>query len=134
MDWITRIRTVIYGGMICVPCMFSVLSIWKTSIPMVVAAVILVYVVVACFPFSKGYERIWVFLVAGVTVIPWNLVATFWWLQGEKEGTLLLERILEAIFVHIVLFCAEEVAFAFLSKKIWRKQKRISVKVEDREG
>lgn len=127
MVCLKRLFAVVCGLLMAVPFVVSCVSVWKGSLILAVVSIILVFVVVALLPFANGYERIWVYLVAAVTVIPWNVLAIFWWMQEMDSGiTFFLVQVARVMLIYIVLFCTEELIFGFLGRLIWTRQKKIS--------
>lgn len=134
MTWLRRMGEVVSGLLMLLPFFIACLSVREGSLGLAAGSVAAVFAVVAVLPFTRGYERIWVFLIAALAVIPWNVTAAVWWLRKtEYEITLFPAQIARGMLIYLILFCVEEMIAACFGRIIWRKQKvLVDAKIHDR--
>lgn len=126
MKWVKWLFAVVCGLLILAPFAVACVSVWKGSLPLAITSIILVFVVVALLPFARGFERIWVYLVAALTVIPWNVLGICWWIQESEYGiTFFPVQVARVMLIYIILFCTEELIFAWVGRGIWPKQRAL---------
>ena len=111
-------------GIGVLPAIFTVIAYFKSPYWIIGTAVTL-FALVGILPFCRHRQNLWMFLFVGVFSIPVNISLTKSIALSMLSYETPLCTIINAALVFFVLFSVEEVAFAAVTRIIWRKQYRL---------
>lgn len=117
---------IIFLAVAILPLLLSVLASIKESIIITILGILALLFAILFLPFTNGYENIWMFLLVAVSGIPLNVMMVkkiMYYIFFEND--IFLVQLLRWLLLYILIFCAEEVLFGFLTSLIWRNQKKI---------
>lgn len=119
-------ENIIFLAIAILPLLLSVLVSIRESITITILVIIALLCALWFLPFTNKHENIWMFLLVAISGIPLNVMMV------KKimdliffEIDIFLVQLLRWLLLYILIFCAEEVVFGFLTSLIWRNQKKI---------
>ena len=121
-------KSFIYILMPIIALAFSIMSVFKHSVSFTLIAVVLVYIIVAIYPFAKDHEIIWLFLISHIVLIPQNIVIGLYIDIGFYiELNTILNTILISIIKYGLVISVEETVLCYVGRLIWKRQKQFIV-------
>lgn len=108
-----------------VPTAFLVISYFKHSPIWIIGTALSLFVLVALLPFCHRRENLWMFIFVAIFGLPINIYLSKECtplLFGDDSG---IELFCYSALVFFVLFSIEEIAFATITRIIWRRQYKL---------
>ena len=108
-----------------VPTAFLVISYIKHSTIWIIGTALSLFVLVALLPFCHRRENLWMFIFVAIFGLPINIYLSKECtplLFGDDSG---IELFCYSALVFFVLFSIEEIAFATITRIIWRGQYKL---------
>ena len=108
-----------------VPTAFLVISYIKHSTIWIIGTALSLFVLVALLPFCHRRENLWMFIFVAIFGLPINIYLSKECtplLFGDDSG---IELFCYSALVFFVLFSIEEIAFATITRIIWRRQYKL---------
>ena len=117
--WVTGLQI----ALALAPAGVALLSIRMDSPPVAIAAVVLVFAVVALLPLCKGRQSLWIFFSLFLTVTPINIrLITVLLRWAPFAESLWLTNILRGTLLYMVALSVEELIAGYIARHIWRRQ------------
>lgn len=123
-------------GLIILPMLTSILSVYYNALWLIPVVVILIFMLIGTMPICRKNENLWMFVLTGFCSIPINvfLLTKFnVWMDYLYNGSGKVHMIVLIIGYTIVLTGMEELVLGLLTRVLWKKQCKLYIPVDDDE-
>ena len=123
-------------GLIILPMLTSILSVYYKALWLIPVVVILIFVLIGIMPICRKNENLWMFVLTGFCSIPVNvfLLTKFnVWMDYLYKGSGKIHMIALIIGYTIVLTGMEEIVLGLITRVLWKKQCKLYIPVDDDE-
>ncbi len=111
-----------------VPVAFSVAFLFVHKWELLLLCAISLFLPVAFLPLCRHRENLYMFIFVAAAGCPVNVWASLWLVtEGIFDSDYVIANVLWCILLFCVLFSVEQIAFAVITRLIWRKQHKIKM-------
>ncbi|WP_434309853.1 hypothetical protein [Hominifimenecus sp. rT4P-3] len=113
---------------VAAPAGLSALAAVKRSVWLAAVVAAALFLIVRVVPICKRRENLWMFLLVAAASVPVNLSAVIDFLQaGYGGGDFFFLSLLRGALLYLMLFSIEEIVFGYVTRLLWRRQKKWNV-------